>query len=97
MCTSSVHNLRLCNCISFNVDRCRHGEVAIKKKSISPDESVVIPKICINSSWKTVCDWNWSYTDATVACRHSGASSYGRFQIHVLEMTSIIIMFCIYR
>ena len=60
---------------------CSDGEVAIELTSISPDESVVVPKICFDSSWKTVCDWNWSYSDATVACRHSGASSYGRFQI----------------
>lgn len=34
-------------------------------------------EVCISETWTTVCDNQWNYGDASVACRQLGFSPYG--------------------
>ena len=63
----------------FNIAPCTHGSVLILNHNGQPttsDEGIV--SLCVNGTWTAVCDFNWNYKEASVACSAAGYSSYGK-------------------
>lgn len=62
----------------MNIAPCAHGSVSLLNHYGGPttdNEGVVA--LCINGTPSAVCDFGWSYEEASVACRAGGYSSYG--------------------
>lgn len=48
---------------------CNEGDIRIVGGANYTEGRV---EICLNDEWGTVCDQNWSITDASVVCRQLG-------------------------
>ena len=53
---------------------CTDGDVRLVNGSI-PNEGRV--EICYNSTWGTISDFGWSYSDTRVVCRQLGYADIG--------------------
>ena len=60
--------------IFFSSAKCTNGQIMLVGGSTSNEGTL---QVCVNNTWGTVCDNNWSVQDATVACKQLGFSKYG--------------------
>ena len=54
---------------------CASGDLRLSGGNIINEGRI---EICINNVWGTICDDNWSDTDANVACRKLGFSAQSK-------------------
>ena len=64
---------------------CTDGELRLGGGATSREGRV---EICYERQWGTVCDDLWGTNDAKVACRQLGFSSYGKFLVSVVPITT---------
>ena len=59
---------------------CTDGSVRLAAGTYSFEGRV---EVCVNGVWGTVCHDLWSTSDAAVACRQLGYSTYGIYVVHL--------------
>ena len=57
---------------------CEEGKVVLTGYLGSFRSTNGIIMLCLNSVLTTICDYNWDYTAASLACKDAGLSPYGR-------------------
>ena len=58
----------------FSIDSCSHGSVRLVGGSGDYEGNV---QVCVNGTWRYVCDKNWGSNDAKVVCSQLGCSTDG--------------------
>lgn len=78
-----VHNILYMHCASYTctANECDMGALRLVEESVTSAYKGRV-EICINNTWGTVCDDNWSNSDAVVVCRQLGHVSLGISIIH---------------
>ena len=71
---------------------CTNGDLRLRGGTTTREGRV---EICYERQWGTVCDDSWGATDAQVACRQLGLSSYGRYAMYTVVLDFLIcILIC---
>ena len=47
-------------------------------------------ELCVSGQWKTVCDNNWSMSEAQVVCEHLGYASQGTVNVLLLSVKHML-------
>jgi hypothetical protein len=69
--------------------KCTEGDILIKNVKYVSEVSIVYIQICSGDEWKALCDPDWNYQDASIACQSGGMSPYGAYILLIPHHTCI--------
>ena len=75
----------------FTLERCKNEDIRLQG-AIGQDTAGRV-EVCVDREWRSICQDNFGYNDASVVCRQLGFSPYGKLPTNKIISTLSVLLY----